>query len=609
MAIPLSKPLNVETNISGPSTKMSIDTSTSHIFELLSEKLYSNPIGSVCREITCNARDAHRAAKITTPVRIVLPGDAYIVKDFGVGMSPETINDVYSVYGKSSKRESNDETGMFGIGAKSPFSVTSQYTVITNWGGIEYTYLCFKDHDRIGKIKLVKKEESHEQGTTVKIPVKYDDKKKFEKETLYYTRFWDVKPDIAGQFVDDLTYPKFTLEGTKWKYSPSEQSTVVFDGIPYPLKWTNGVCFFFNIGEVEVTPNREELLLNDFTSKAINEQKLTFTNEYKQIFEKTLAACKTFKEAWDCVMTQEIMPGQTFKWKTHDISKRAMPMYYLHMRTERRSGHRRISENRHLYNDIYQHPVFYFDYTIEEDAYNRKEIKLTNGQRSKFSKYFKLNNVTEAFIFHSDQKYLFENGDGTNSGTDINNQKVKGYKPVKRADKLRCLKLMPRYKARKVTLPWKATSLQYYTTLPISTYGSTWTTVYQIEEADVPKLVNDGDDKKWVDYKTMVMDELSKIPAEELGELAADQNREWDDFSYNKEYLGFVKEIKQHYKLVEQYTSIINLVNLAICNKWIKSTPCPIYTKYPILQVVDMGAIYRNGNAKVLKEVFKKLYP
>ena len=60
-----------ETNATGNSTVFKIKTSAT-AFKILSEGLYSNKIGSMIRELICNAYDAHCAAGTTDiPIDVV----------------------------------------------------------------------------------------------------------------------------------------------------------------------------------------------------------------------------------------------------------------------------------------------------------------------------------------------------------------------------------------------------------------------------------------------------------------------------------------------------------------------------------------------------------
>ena len=61
------------------------------IFDILRNKMYSDPIRAICREITCNARDAHReVGKADIPIHIQLPSALQpnlVIKDFGPGIT------------------------------------------------------------------------------------------------------------------------------------------------------------------------------------------------------------------------------------------------------------------------------------------------------------------------------------------------------------------------------------------------------------------------------------------------------------------------------------------------------------------------------------------
>lgn len=84
---------------------------------------YSNPIPSMIREIVSNAFDAHIEAGVEENVTVELidansftgTSCALSIRDKGAGMSPEIIKNIYSKFGKSTKRERNDAIGAFGL--------------------------------------------------------------------------------------------------------------------------------------------------------------------------------------------------------------------------------------------------------------------------------------------------------------------------------------------------------------------------------------------------------------------------------------------------------------------------------------------------------------
>src|SRR5688572_5220957 len=79
-------------------------------FQILSADLYSDRIGSLTREQTTNCADDHRLIRQARPFDVHLPNnfeDVISVRDYGPGLSQEEIIDIYAVYFKSSKRDSN----------------------------------------------------------------------------------------------------------------------------------------------------------------------------------------------------------------------------------------------------------------------------------------------------------------------------------------------------------------------------------------------------------------------------------------------------------------------------------------------------------------------
>ena len=154
------------------------------IFDILRNKMYSNPILAICREISCNARDAHRECNIAdVPIQIYLPNNLepfYKIKDFGPGISPDRISNIFIKYTASTKREDNIQTGGFGLGAKTPFAYSDTFTIITNFDGTKYHYVCFIDETKIGKLALLAEEKTDQSnGTEIIIPVKPIDFKLF----------------------------------------------------------------------------------------------------------------------------------------------------------------------------------------------------------------------------------------------------------------------------------------------------------------------------------------------------------------------------------------------------------------------------------------------
>ena len=65
----------------------------------------------------------------------------FSVRDYGVGLSKDDVFNLYSSYGKSTKRDSNDQIGCLGLGSKSPLAYTDSYSVVSFFDGMRYEYI------------------------------------------------------------------------------------------------------------------------------------------------------------------------------------------------------------------------------------------------------------------------------------------------------------------------------------------------------------------------------------------------------------------------------------------------------------------------------------
>lgn len=292
------------------------------IFDILRNKMYSNPILAICREITCNARDAHReVGKADVPIQIFLPisGEPYFkVKDFGPGISPDRISNIFIKYTASTKRSDNIQTGGFGLGAKTPFSYSDTFNIKTNHNGKQYNYTCFIDDTKVGKIVLLDEADTTEpNGTEIIVPVQSKDFYYFSESTEFATRHWDVKPIIKGATIKYSESDKILLSGSSWKISSTNEYNrsvkLIIDGIEYPLdllplKGTSeaykmmsncrgNLLLYFGVGELSLSANREQIYLDAPTKQKLSTKFTEMTHEVKSIIENKIKECESLREA------------------------------------------------------------------------------------------------------------------------------------------------------------------------------------------------------------------------------------------------------------------------------------------------------------------------
>lgn len=289
------------------------------IFDILRSKMYSNPILAICREITCNARDAHREVGTPeVPVHIHLPvglEPTWSVKDFGPGISPDRMLNIFIQYTASTKRDDNTQTGGFGLGAKTPFSYSDTFTVTTVHDGIRYSYACTIDDTKVGKLLLLNQRPCSEPNSTeIAIQVKPVDFNHFHQYTEQACRHWDVKPVVTGGTINWQTINKIA-EGSGWAITNSQnynrEAKCIIDGIEYPLtlddlrKYADtklidaargNFVMYFGVGELSLSANREQLFLDKPTQAKIHDRIELITREIRKTISDKIDA---FPNLWD----------------------------------------------------------------------------------------------------------------------------------------------------------------------------------------------------------------------------------------------------------------------------------------------------------------------
>jgi hypothetical protein len=291
---------------------------TGMIFDILRNKMYSNPILAIAREISCNARDAHREVGTPEiPIHITLPNSLqpeYRVKDFGPGISPDRMSNIFIKYTASTKRTDNVQTGGFGLGAKTPFSYSDSFSIVTNYNGVKYLYNCLIDETKVGKLMLGGESPTDEpNGTEIIIPVLPKNFTEFATWTEQACRHWDVRPTISGSHLEWQEGAKI-LEGDKWAITAANDyrrnAKMIIDGIEYPLdidvlrKYADGklidaargnFIMYFGVGELSLSASREQIYLDEKTQKIIRDRLTAIQNEIKQ---KVVDKIQEFPNLW-----------------------------------------------------------------------------------------------------------------------------------------------------------------------------------------------------------------------------------------------------------------------------------------------------------------------
>jgi hypothetical protein len=297
------------------------------VLDILRSKMYKNPIAAVCREISSNARDANREVgndhipiEISFDELLFQTGSLCInFTDCGPGISPERMNDIFINYGASTKRSSNNFTGGFGLGAKTPFALNiDNFFIITKYNGIKYSYVAAIEDTKTGGIYLLNEEPTTEaNGTTISIPIEENDRFKFEEELYLATMFWNPLPKFINfskimeqqvKFVE-----KYDVNIVDKKNLPVKLNDLFYlliDGIIYPIdssKISNTGSYSapyiylikFNNGDLPLSANRENIIYDSerLTVKKIENKMSLFKQNLRQEISEEINKCSNYLQA------------------------------------------------------------------------------------------------------------------------------------------------------------------------------------------------------------------------------------------------------------------------------------------------------------------------
>lgn len=250
-------------------------------FKILSDGLYSNKIRAVVRELSCNALDSHVAAgKKLVPFEVHLPTMLepwFAVRDFGVGLNHDQVVNIYTTYFESTKTDSNDFIGALGLGSKSPFSYTENFTVTAIKDGVQRIYSAFINEMGVPSIaKMSEDEVTEANGVEVKFSVTdRNDYYSFRNEAQHVLQWFDILPNItgAGLIVQRPVFQERDIVPGVHQVN-SNHSMAVMGNIPYQLNnipepqkhfgelaslLDCGLVLEFGIGELDFAASREQL--------------------------------------------------------------------------------------------------------------------------------------------------------------------------------------------------------------------------------------------------------------------------------------------------------------------------------------------------------------
>lgn len=315
--------IEIDGNLEASGTATIKDSNLALAFAIVSEGFYSDIFGSIVREVTSNCVDSHKEAGVNDPIVIEFSEEEDVnfisFIDKGMGMSKEFFSETFMSYFESTKRESNDFYGAFGVGSKSPLGYQDSYEIITVKDGIKNHFLVYKVPDGPPNFDLLSSVETTDRnGTEVRIIIEEGDKQRFINAIKYQLVYFDNVVVKGINYDNDYQI----IEGQTFKYRVSHWG--VYEGeyhdmhiaqgrVCYPIDWKKlkmtpincPVGIKFEIGELVVTKNRESLRYD----------KEEYNSLIKERIEATLAELGGLynKQTSDTLTLEEYFKSKTFE--------------------------------------------------------------------------------------------------------------------------------------------------------------------------------------------------------------------------------------------------------------------------------------------------------
>ena len=316
----------VATSHDFPTVNCTIDAEDMRYISSLLRNNYSNTILATIRETYANAVDANlendfpvQAIDIKSPTTF---DQTFFVRDYGTGLSRDQIFNLYSKFGKSTKRGSDLSIGGFGIGRFAPLSYKDSFTITSYHEGIKSIYSVYISEENDTKIDEIFCEPTLEaNGICISVGVSSGDINKFNQEISSFFSNFEVQPHFLNLQVD-IAKPEIVASSTNWQirksvngynhYSVGEQG-IVMGGIYYPInpelvdfksdddyawtKYLNKLVFIADIGSVSLHHSRETLEYNKTTKTYLKSRYQAFCKEFTDSIKNKIAQFDCLRDA------------------------------------------------------------------------------------------------------------------------------------------------------------------------------------------------------------------------------------------------------------------------------------------------------------------------
>jgi hypothetical protein len=313
-----------------------------HLMSVLSG-LYNDPVDAVVREYLTNMYDAYapllKAGMAVTPPILRLPtmmNPTLEFQDFGVGMDFDMVWKVYAEYGNSTKSDSNDEVGGFGLGSKTAFCYNNgaPWNIVATKNGETNRFMAFVNERGVPTLTHLSKEATGQpNGVSVSVPIRAKDTEAVRDAAKKYLAYFPMEIVVEGIPKTDMPTLDYVLRGKSWgirkvenRYS-NKTLNVVMGNVPYEVNlnvlfgWsevantpalrlldTNIVDLYVPIGAVDIVPSRDSLKATDRTKQAIKDAAKVVMDEVPEVITALTKSCKN---TWERIILAESILDST----------------------------------------------------------------------------------------------------------------------------------------------------------------------------------------------------------------------------------------------------------------------------------------------------------
>lgn len=332
---------NIQSSGNIQSASCTIDAEDMRYIASLLRNNYSDTILATMREIIANGIDVSNGRKVDVQLPTKLEPN-FIVRDYGCGLSEEDMMGLYTKYGKSTKRDSNNAIGGFGIGRFAPLSYADSFIVMSVCDGQKTAYsIRVDENDDTVVSKMYSESTDEDNGIYVQVPIKNADLGDFILKFKNFSQYLADKINLLNEEFDQRL-PNFSTdmfdvylkEGYADHSSMSRRAQVLMGGILYPVvqntkypAFVNGLVYKAEIGEFKLHHSREALEYNDKTVEALRKASDKIIESFKRKSEDELKGCKTLYEATE--LFSKTLKGITYSlggkmvnglWQGHKVT-------------------------------------------------------------------------------------------------------------------------------------------------------------------------------------------------------------------------------------------------------------------------------------------------